>query len=199
MYTFSPMMVANSRKHHCRVRPYTREVLVFSTNLEIQTKHYSLVFKIRKGDEARTKKTWNSGSATDWDSSYNCKEFRHVARECQKLKRAQDSAYHKEKMLMYDEPEDQEFEAHYMYMAKIQEVTPDAADNSGPIFDDEPLQKVHSSDDNYNVFANERQHPEQPKYVNDTYLVEQGDTNIIHDSSYMSNNGEEADQDDQML
>nr|GFA92441.1 hypothetical protein [Tanacetum cinerariifolium] len=37
MYTFSPMMVANSRKHHCRVRPYTREVLVFSTNLEIQT------------------------------------------------------------------------------------------------------------------------------------------------------------------
>ncbi|GJV65106.1 hypothetical protein Tco_1475934 [Tanacetum coccineum] len=98
-----------------------------------------------------------------------------------------------------DEPEDQEFEAHYMYMGKIQEATPDAADNSGPIFDDEPLQKVHSSDDNYNVFANERQHLEQPKYVNDTYLVEQGDTNIIHDSSYMSNNGEEADQDDQML
>ncbi|GKD20306.1 hypothetical protein Tco_1222009 [Tanacetum coccineum] len=59
-----------------------------------------------------------------------------------------------------DEPEDQELEAHYMYMAKIQEVTPDAADNSGPIFDDEPLQKVHNSDDNYNVFANVRQQPE---------------------------------------
>ncbi|GKD15038.1 hypothetical protein Tco_1199445 [Tanacetum coccineum] len=43
MYTFSPMMVANSRKHHCRVRPYTREVLVLSTNLESQTKHYSPV------------------------------------------------------------------------------------------------------------------------------------------------------------
>ncbi|GJS38361.1 retrovirus-related pol polyprotein from transposon TNT 1-94 [Tanacetum coccineum] len=29
-----------------------------------------------------------------------------------------------------------------MFMAKIQEVTPDAANNSGPIFDDEPLQKL---------------------------------------------------------
>ncbi|GKF44654.1 hypothetical protein Tco_0131206, partial [Tanacetum coccineum] len=41
-----------------------------------------------------------------------------------------------------DELEDQELEAHYMYMAKIQEVIPDAADNSRPIFDTEPLQKV---------------------------------------------------------
>nr|GFB27565.1 hypothetical protein [Tanacetum cinerariifolium] len=37
-----------------------------------------------------------------------------------------------------DELEDQELEAHYMYMAQLQEVSPDAAD-SGPIFDDEPL------------------------------------------------------------
>ncbi|GJT70369.1 hypothetical protein Tco_1029655 [Tanacetum coccineum] len=58
MYTFSPMMVANSRKHHCRVRPYTREVLVLSTNLESQTKHYPLVFRNRRGNEARIKKTW---------------------------------------------------------------------------------------------------------------------------------------------
>ncbi|GKE13516.1 hypothetical protein Tco_1417067 [Tanacetum coccineum] len=58
MYTFPPMMVANSRKHHCRVRPYTREVLVFSTNLEIQTKHCSLDFTNRRGNEARIKKTW---------------------------------------------------------------------------------------------------------------------------------------------
>ncbi|GKE05611.1 hypothetical protein Tco_1397629 [Tanacetum coccineum] len=58
MYTFSPMMVANSRKHHCRVRPYTREVLVLNTNLESQTKHYPLVFRNRRGDEARIKKTW---------------------------------------------------------------------------------------------------------------------------------------------
>nr|GFA24750.1 hypothetical protein [Tanacetum cinerariifolium] len=39
-----------------------------------------------------------------------------------------------------DELEDQELEAHYMYMAQLQQVSPDAAD-SGPIFDDAPLQK----------------------------------------------------------
>ncbi|GKA85685.1 retrovirus-related pol polyprotein from transposon TNT 1-94 [Tanacetum coccineum] len=58
MYTFSPMMVANSRKHHCRVRPYTREVLVISTNLDIQKNHYPLDFTNRRGDEARIKNTW---------------------------------------------------------------------------------------------------------------------------------------------
>nr|GEW86679.1 retrovirus-related Pol polyprotein from transposon TNT 1-94 [Tanacetum cinerariifolium] len=41
---------------------------------------------------------------------------------------------------------DQELEAHYMYMAQIQEVTPDAADNSGPIFDTEPLQQDDDND-----------------------------------------------------
>nr|GFC21789.1 hypothetical protein [Tanacetum cinerariifolium] len=93
---------------------------------------------------------------------YNCKEFGHVARECQKPKRAKDASYHREKMLLCkqeeagiqlnaeqadwrddtddDELEDQELEVHYMYMAQLQEVSPDAAD-SGPIFDDEPLQK----------------------------------------------------------
>nr|GEU76219.1 hypothetical protein [Tanacetum cinerariifolium] len=91
---------------------------------------------------------------------FNCKEFRHVAKECQKPKQAKDAAYHREKMLLCkqeeagiqlnakqvdwrddtddDELEDQELEAHYMYMEQLQEVSPDAAD-SGPIFDDEPL------------------------------------------------------------
>nr|GEU77642.1 retrovirus-related Pol polyprotein from transposon TNT 1-94 [Tanacetum cinerariifolium] len=41
-----------------------------------------------------------------------------------------------------DEPGDQELEAHHMYMAQVQEVTLDAANNSGPIFDTEPLQKL---------------------------------------------------------
>nr|GEW70020.1 hypothetical protein [Tanacetum cinerariifolium] len=40
-----------------------------------------------------------------------------------------------------DELEDQELEVHYMYMAQLQEVSLDTAD-SGPIFNDEPLQKV---------------------------------------------------------
>nr|GFA11345.1 hypothetical protein [Tanacetum cinerariifolium] len=96
---------------------------------------------------------------------YNCKRCGHVGRECQKPKRVKDAAYHKEKMLLCkqeeariqlsaeqddwrddtdDEPKDQELKAHYMYMAKIQEVTPDVADNSGPIFDTDPLQKVQN-------------------------------------------------------
>ncbi|GJR59731.1 retrovirus-related pol polyprotein from transposon TNT 1-94 [Tanacetum coccineum] len=78
MYTFSPMMVANSWKHHCLVRTYTREVLVFSTNLEIQTKHCPLVFRNRREDEARIKKTWyNQGTDSEpleqvqYDTGYN--------------------------------------------------------------------------------------------------------------------------------
>nr|GFB31039.1 retrovirus-related Pol polyprotein from transposon TNT 1-94 [Tanacetum cinerariifolium] len=39
-----------------------------------------------------------------------------------------------------DESDDQELEAHYMYMAKLQQVSPDVVD-SGPIFDTEPEQK----------------------------------------------------------
>ncbi|GKG07169.1 reverse transcriptase domain-containing protein, partial [Tanacetum coccineum] len=144
---------------------------------------------------------------------YNCKEYGHVARECQKPKWAKDAAYHKEKMLMCkqeearfqlnaeqadwrdetdDEPKDQELEAHYLYMAQIQEVTLDAADNSGPIFDAEPLQKVQNDNDNYNVFANDSEHPEQPESVNDTFLNEQGDTNIPIDFLDISNNRGEA-------
>nr|GEW30308.1 hypothetical protein [Tanacetum cinerariifolium] len=61
----------------------------------------------------------------------------HVVREFKKVKQAWDSAYHKEKMLLY-----QVLEAHYMYMEKIQEVTSNAVDNSRPIFDAEPLQKL---------------------------------------------------------
>ncbi|GJU93240.1 retrovirus-related pol polyprotein from transposon TNT 1-94 [Tanacetum coccineum] len=127
---------------------------------------------------------------------YNCKEYGHVSRECQKPKRAKDAAYHKEKMLLCkqeeagvqlnaeqvdwkddtdDEPDDQELEAHYMYMAQIQEVTPDAVDNSRLIFDPEPLQKVQNDDDNYNVFENDREHPEQPESDNTDDLPKEHD------------------------
>ncbi|GKD76332.1 hypothetical protein Tco_1338953 [Tanacetum coccineum] len=141
-----------------------------------------------------------------------------LSKECQKPKQAKDSTYHKENMLLYkqeeagiqliaeqvdwrddtdDEPDDQELKAHYMYMAKIQEVSPNAAANYGPIIDATPLQKVQYDDDNYNVFANDRQHPEQPESINDTYLDEQDDTNIIIDLLDMSYNREKADQDDE--
>nr|GFC19344.1 hypothetical protein [Tanacetum cinerariifolium] len=65
------------------------------------------------------------------------------------------------------------------------EVTPDAVDNSGSIFNSEPLQKV-SNNDNYNVLAIESKHPEQSKSVNDTYPTEQDEHNMIIDSLDMS-------------
>nr|GEW77822.1 hypothetical protein [Tanacetum cinerariifolium] len=147
---------------------------------------------------------------------YNCKEFGHVVRECQKPKRAKDVAYHREKMLLCkqeeagiqlnvkqadwkdntddDELEDQELEVHYMYMAQLQQVSPDAAD-SGPIFDDEPLQKV-SNDAHYNVFTMESTHPKQSKSMHDTYPIEQDAQNVIIDSLDMNYDKEEIDQND---
>nr|GEU47817.1 hypothetical protein [Tanacetum cinerariifolium] len=98
----------------------------------------------------------------------------------------------------YDELEDQELEARYMYMEKIQEVILDALDDYGPIFDTQPLEKAHSNNDNYNVFTNERHYPEQPESINDTYAMEQDDRNITHDSSDMSDNGRETNQDDDL-
>nr|GEW49312.1 hypothetical protein [Tanacetum cinerariifolium] len=59
---------------------------------------------------------------------------------------------------------------------------------------------IGTGDNNdYNVFSMETEHPKKHESVNNTYLEEQGDTNITPDSSDMSNNGEEADQDDQMF
>ncbi|GJZ01126.1 retrovirus-related pol polyprotein from transposon TNT 1-94 [Tanacetum coccineum] len=163
----------------------------------------------------------NRGTRYDNQRVVNVAEAKeNVARECQKPKRAKDAAYHKENMLLCkqedagfqlnaeqadwrddtdDEPGDQELEAHYPYMAQIQEVTPYAVDNSEPIFDAEPLQKVQNNNDNYNVFAIESEHPEQPGFVNDTYPVEQNEHNIIIDSLDMSYDREQDDQDDDDL
>nr|GEY30001.1 hypothetical protein [Tanacetum cinerariifolium] len=90
---------------------------------------------------------------------FNCREFGHFAKECRKLKRVKDSAYHKEKMLLckqaeqgvplqaeqYDwlagtdeEVDEQELEAHYSYMAKIQEVpTANSGTYSEPVEQDD--------------------------------------------------------------
>ncbi|GJY87920.1 hypothetical protein Tco_0502548 [Tanacetum coccineum] len=81
-------------------------------------------------------------------------------------------------------------------MAQIQKVTPNAADNSGPIFDAELLQKVQNNDDTYNVFDNDQEHPERPESVNEPYPVEHNEHNIIIDSLDMSYDREQDDQDD---
>ncbi|GJZ35144.1 hypothetical protein Tco_0580961 [Tanacetum coccineum] len=123
-------------------------------------------------------------------------------------KRIKDYEYYKEKMMLCkqeskgiplsaeqdewlhdidEELDKQELEAHYMYMAKIQEVLHAVDDNSGPTYDVEPLEKVHTNND-YNVFANETQHYEPPESIKDTYLVEKTDRNDTLDSSNMCHN-----------
>nr|GFB41141.1 hypothetical protein [Tanacetum cinerariifolium] len=74
-------------------------------------------------------------------------------------------------------------------------VNPDAADDSGHIFDTEQLQKVPNND-NYNVFAIESKHHEQSKSVSDTYPIKQDEHNVIIDSLDMSYDREQIDHDD---
>ncbi|GKG51304.1 ribonuclease H-like domain-containing protein, partial [Tanacetum coccineum] len=98
---------------------------------------------------------------------YNCKEYGHASRECQKPKRVKDATYHKEKMLLCkqeevgvqlnaeqadwkDDTDDESDDQELAYMAQIQEVTLDPVDNSRPIFDDELMHKVQNNNDNYN-------------------------------------------------
>ncbi|GJZ98852.1 hypothetical protein Tco_0671305 [Tanacetum coccineum] len=80
---------------------------------------------------------------------FNCKGYGHYAKECRKPKRVKDYAYHKEKMMMCkqaeqgvplqadwledtdEEIDEQELEAHYSYMEKIQEVSPEESSSTG--------------------------------------------------------------------
>nr|GFD55309.1 hypothetical protein [Tanacetum cinerariifolium] len=70
----------------------------------------------------------------------------------------------------------QELEAHYSYMAKIQEVP--TADLG---IDSEPVEQVQNGA-GYNVFVNGLQHSEQFESVSDTCLVETDDSNVTPDS-----------------
>nr|GEZ61465.1 hypothetical protein [Tanacetum cinerariifolium] len=113
--------------------------------------------------------------------------------------RVKDSAYHKEKMLLSkqaeqgvplqaeqydwladtnDKVDEQELEAHYSYMAKIQEVPTTDSDT-----DSEPMEQVQN-DAGHNVFANHLQHSKQFESVSNTCLVAD-DSNVIPDSPDM--------------
>nr|GFB38144.1 hypothetical protein [Tanacetum cinerariifolium] len=89
---------------------------------------------------------------------------------------------------MDEEIDEQEFEAHYSYMAKIQEV-PTA--DSGT--DSEPLEHVQY-DDEYNVFANVNQHCKQSESTSNTCLVEKDDSDVTPDSPDMCENDIRTDQ-----
>ncbi|GJW80573.1 hypothetical protein Tco_0144548 [Tanacetum coccineum] len=84
--------------------------------------------------------------------------------------------------------DEQELEAHYNFMEKIQEVP---TVDSGT--DTKPLEQVQY-DPGYNVFANERQHSEQPKSISNTCVVEKVNSNVIPDSPDMCDNDIQTDQ-----
>ncbi|GKE66828.1 gag-pol polyprotein [Tanacetum coccineum] len=115
---------------------------------------------------------------------FNCKEFGHFAKECVPLQGEQSDWLADTD----EEIDEQELEVHYSFMAKIMEV-PTA--DSGT--DTEPLDQVQY-DAEYNVFANERQHSEQPESISNTCVVEKVDSNIIPDSPNMCDNDIQTDQ-----
>ncbi|GJY48594.1 retrovirus-related pol polyprotein from transposon TNT 1-94 [Tanacetum coccineum] len=107
---------------------------------------------------------------------FNCKGFGHYAKECRKPKRVKDYSYHKEKMMMCkqaeqgvqlqaeqadwledtdEEIDEQELEAHYSFMAKIQEVLPEESSST-----DQPLEQKDDSNvtpDSSNICNNDNQ------------------------------------------
>ncbi|GJS22793.1 hypothetical protein Tco_0451425 [Tanacetum coccineum] len=87
-----------------------------------------------------------------------------------------------------EEIDEQELEAHYSYMAKIQEVSPEESSSTS-----QPLEQVQNHDEN-DVFANVRRHSEQPESINDTYVLEKDDSNVIPDSSNICTNDNQVDQ-----
>ncbi|GJR60384.1 hypothetical protein Tco_1502546 [Tanacetum coccineum] len=89
-----------------------------------------------------------------------------------------------------EEIDEQELEAHYSYMAKIQEV-PNA--DSGT--DTEPLEQVQIDTEN-DVFANEIQHFEQSESISNTCVVKTDDSNVIPNSPDMCDNDIQNDQND---
>nr|GEY01179.1 hypothetical protein [Tanacetum cinerariifolium] len=115
---------------------------------------------------------------------FNCKEYGHFAKERRKSKRYDWLADTDE------EVDEQELEAHYSYMAKIQEV-PTAESGT----DSEPVEQVQNNV-GYNVFTNVLQHSEQSKSVSNTCLVETDDRNVIPDSPDMCEDDIQNDQND---
>ncbi|GJT05493.1 hypothetical protein Tco_0839955 [Tanacetum coccineum] len=95
----------------------------------------------------------------------------------EKPKRVKDYAYHKEKMMMCKQAE-QDFK----------EVSPEESSSTG-----QPLEQVQNHDEN-DVFANVRRHSEQPESINDTYVLEKDDSNVIPDSSNICTNDNQVDQ-----
>nr|GEZ95585.1 hypothetical protein [Tanacetum cinerariifolium] len=106
-------------------------------------------------------------------------------------KRTVDVAAARDKVGNMDkEVDEQELEAHYSYMAKIQEV-PNADSGTDSELVEQVLNKAE-----YNVFANALQHFKQSKSVSNTCLVETDDGNVTPDSPDICEDDIQNDQND---
>ncbi|GJX18402.1 hypothetical protein Tco_0221079 [Tanacetum coccineum] len=93
--------------------------------------------------------------------------FGHFAKEYRKPQRAKDYAYHKENMMLCKQEE---------------------KGVSLSVEQDEWLHDTYEELDEQELEAHYIQHSEQPESINDTYVVEMVDGNVILDSSYMCDN-----------
>nr|GEV36562.1 kinesin-like protein KIN-8A isoform X2 [Tanacetum cinerariifolium] len=172
----------------------------------------ALIAKLLQKDlQTYQQQSQNFLKPTKKECGYDSTEFGHFAKECRKPKRVKESMYHKEKMLLCkqakkgvplqvkqydwladtdDEIDEHDLEAHYSYMAKIQEVP--TADTGT---DSEPLKQVQN-DTGYNGFANDPQHSEQSESVSNTCLVEIDYSNVFPDSPDMCDDDIHNDQND---
>ncbi|GJU17948.1 hypothetical protein Tco_1145914 [Tanacetum coccineum] len=143
---------------------WQRFVTLVKQSQELKTVSYHKLYDILKQhqnevNEIRAEKNAQPATVTEDEEMSKEKEIDKLMALISlsgQLNGTGDAAYHKEKMLLCkqeeagvqlnaeqadwkddtdDESDDQELEAHYMYMAQLQEVTPDPVDNSGPIFD----------------------------------------------------------------
>ncbi|GJU74142.1 hypothetical protein Tco_1265547 [Tanacetum coccineum] len=105
-------------------------------------------------------------------------EFGHFAKECRKPKRAKDYTYQKEKMLLCKQAEKG---------VLLQAGQSDWLEDTNEEIDEQELEAHY-------MFSNERQHSEQPESINDTYVVEHDESNVIPNSSNMCDNDNQADQ-----
>ncbi|GJW33656.1 reverse transcriptase domain-containing protein [Tanacetum coccineum] len=137
---------------------------------------------------------------------FNCKEFGHFTKECRKPKRVKDLLYPKEKMLLCkqaekgvplqaeladwvkdtdEEIDEQELEAHYNFMAKIQEVP--TADSR---IDTEPLEQIILDPDDQPIWESAKTVAPTPNSaiiqldVDDNFVINNTHLNMIRENKF---------------
>nr|GEZ67829.1 hypothetical protein [Tanacetum cinerariifolium] len=125
-------------------------------NLALITKYFKRIYKptnnnLRTSSNSRNK---NVDTTPRYKNANQSREFRN--------QRTMNVVGARENVDTDEEIDEQELEAHYSYMAKIQDVP-----KSDTSTDSEPLEQVQNNT-GYNVFANELQHSEQSESISNT-------------------------------